>query len=170
MGNGKQTSGCKRLENPCTLYLPKGLTDVDMEFGMCLQHFQLDEKSPKLFGFGIHLDRIDHDLANIKIYRYRETTLKVHVEVPDGKTQSDVQVQARYVSDKAMHEAGAILHSGIVPFLKPEGKEGNVSYSVLPDEEIEVSAATSGMKTTIARVQLRDGEVRELSMAPTVVE
>ena len=114
-------------ENPCALRVPKGLADATMDFGMCLQHFQLDEKSPKLFGFGIHLARIDRDLAGIKVFRYRETTLKVQVKVPEGKAPGNVQVQARYVREKAMRDAGAILLSGIVPFLKPEGKGGDVA-------------------------------------------
>jgi len=80
-----------------------------------------------------------------------------------------VQVQAHYVHEKAMREAGAILVAGITPFLKPEGKNSDVSYSVLPDEQIEVSATVPGTKTAIARVRLKDGEVRELNMTPATL-
>ena len=86
--------------------MPKGLADVTLEFGGSPRRFQLDEKSPKLFGFGIHLDRIDHDMSGIKLYRYRETTLKVRVVAPAGKAQGKIQVQAHYVREQAMAGRG----------------------------------------------------------------
>ena len=158
-------------ENPCILRVPKGLVDVTMDFGMFVQRFQLGEKSPKLFGCGTHIDRIDHDLTGIKLYRYRDTTLKVHVIVSmDSDRSLPGNVEAHYVREKEMRDAGAILVSGTLPFLSQQGKDGDLHYSVLPDEEIEVSATARGMKTTIARVRLKEGEVRELTMTPTGAE
>ena len=157
-------------ENPCILRVPKGLADVTMDFGQMVQRFQLDEGSPKLFGFGIHLDRIDRDLTGIKLCRYRDTTLKVHVHVagpvPGGKLPGNVQVH--YVREKEMRDAGAILASGTLPFLREDSTDISLSsYPVLPDEEIEVSAAFRGMKTPIDRVRLKEGEVRELTIPLT---
>ena len=53
-------------------------------------------------------------------------------------------------------------------FLTREEKDGKASYSVLPDEEIEVSAVAPGSKAEPIHVQLKDGEVREITLDPTV--
>lgn len=145
----------------CTLRVPQGLTDATLRFGF-LQHFQLDATSPKLFGAGMHLARIDHDLTGITLYRYREATLNVHVDAGGKPLPGDVQVQARYAREKAMRAAGAVFDDA-QPLLKRQGIGSDVSYVVLlPAEDIEVSAAAPRMNPAVAHVQLKDGETREL--------
>lgn len=39
-------------------------------------------------------------------------------------------------------------------------------FSVLPGEEIELSVAAPGLKPASNRVQLKEGETREITMAP----
>ncbi len=139
------------------------MTDATIEFGI-LQHFQLDDNSPKRFGNGVQLARIDRDLTGIKVYRYRDTTLKLHLEIPRGKAPGDLKVQARYVREKEMRDAGAIFSQ---PLLKPEGQGSDLQYSVLPDEEIELSLSAPNITPAINRVRLEDGETRSLTMTPT---
>ena len=62
----------------------------------------------------------------------------------------------------------AILVSGTLPFLREDSTDISLSsYPVLPDEEIGVSVSAEGMKTATARVRLKEGEVRELTMPLT---
>ena len=147
------------------LCVPKGLTDATIVFPYPVQRFQLDEKSPVLFGMGMHVAKIDHDLTGIKLYRYRDTTVKVHVDAGGAKAVGTVKRQVHYVRVQQMRDAGAVLPEG---FPTSEDVEGDEVYHILPDEEIELSASALGMKPAVVRVQLKDGESRTVTMKPAI--
>ena len=101
---------------------PKGLTDVTFDFGTLVQRFQLDPKSPILFGTGIHLAKLDRDLKEIKVFRYRETSLKIVVDQTDLKPKDmakEMRMQLRYVREFKMRRRRGVRPFAVVPETRP---------------------------------------------------
>ncbi|MGO9469366.1 MAG: sigma-70 family RNA polymerase sigma factor [Isosphaeraceae bacterium] len=144
-----------------TVRVPKGLTDATLFLGMIQglpRWFRLDPKSPELFGTAYRLDRVDADRLGIQIRPYRLTTLRV---VVSGSRPDEITVRPRYVRQAEMKAAGVVFDP--LPPLSPD-TDGKFRLYVLPGEELEISATARGNATATARVELAEGETRELRL------
>jgi beta-lactamase regulating signal transducer with metallopeptidase domain len=140
--------------------VPRGLDNATLVFGPVTQHIQVDRNSPKIFGHSIRVGRLDGDLNQIQVYRYRNTTLHVRV-APVGDKRGLPKIQARYVREPAMIAAGAIFKVD-EPLPRSERKADGIEYDVLPGEEIELWVAGG----QVVRVTLSEGETREIKLDP----
>jgi hypothetical protein len=148
-----------------TCKIPAGLTDVTLEAGDYVQHLQLGSR-PKLFGRTLHLDQIGTEPLDLKIYRYRPTTLKVEfvdsahkpVILQNNTLPAGLVTKARYIREEQVHASGgrfesseSLMHRAIL--------DNSVLHFVIPGEVIDLSITHSD-NTEARQLTLQDGETR----------
>ncbi len=151
------------VPNSYTRPIPKGLTDATLELSFMVQRFRLRPDGPELFGPAYRLGRVDAGLPEIQFRRYATTILKPRFGPPGSKPPDGLKIEARYVREPEMIALGVLFQD---PTPTPIGAGATLIYSVLPDEEVELTATAPGLAPTSARVKLVEGETREVRLGP----
>ena len=136
----------------------KGLEEARIVFGGFPQRFRLDPEGPELFGPVIRVGRVDSARPEIRIRRYRRTTLRVETPKVDG-----LKVEARYAREPEMKALGVEFTDA--PLL-PLGANGKYRLSILPDEDVDLTVTAAGhVRSVTARARLTEGESRTLPIS-----
>ncbi|MDB5387834.1 MAG: hypothetical protein JWM11_3480 [Planctomycetaceae bacterium] len=150
--------------------VPSNLTDVTIEPGDYVQHLQLGN-GPKLFGTTIHVDRLGTDQLELKIYRYRPTTLKVifidaagkQVVMKDNALPPGLAVEARYSREAAVRQAGVRFESSEV-LMNRAILDHTLLHFVIPGEAIDLKVNLDGNNIVAQQITLKDGETRTIQV------
>jgi hypothetical protein len=151
-----------------TARAPRGM-DVAMMSVLTDQNtsvrWRLGKDKPWKNGRSIELGPVGDGISGVEIMHYRAPTVFVKVVDQDGKTRKEADVTAFYAKGVVPSSTITQKRSWLSEVAFDERSDGHFrSASVLPDEEITVTAYADGLASPPQKIKLGEGEQKEITL------
>lgn len=154
--------------NHVSLKVPRDVKGLVLESIYPLQHVQIGS-GPKLFGSSFRIPDEPDGPMDVKMYRYKATTLRIRLIDADGKPIPMVENKLpegitstpRFTREEEVKLAGAVVNYG--DSNQTVIHDNEIYYFVIPDEEIEITLNVKGQQVR-RKFTLKDGETRQAEL------